>query len=91
MVWERRAARGILNLEPFLADQDIVGERRRRPLEHDAAMTHDIETSGDLEGNSELLFNQQDRRAAARNLVEQRADLFGELGSESFGRLVDDD
>ena len=39
-------------------------------------MTHDIETSGDLEGNSELLFNQQDCRAAARDFVEQLADLY---------------
>ena len=69
----------------------IGGELGRRALEHDAAMAHDVEAAGDLERDGELLLNQQDRRAAPGDLVEQRADLLDQLGRQALGRLVDDD
>jgi len=68
-----------LNLKPLLADTRIGGKLRGRAFEHDAAVAHDVEPSGNFQRNRELLFHQQDRGAAARDFVEQLADLFDEF------------
>src|SRR3954464_10101358 len=82
------AVLGPLNLQPLLANRTIGGKLRRRPLEHDAAVAHDVEAAGNLQRDGELLFDQQNRRAAAGDLVEQLADLFDQFWRKPFGRLV---
>src|SRR5262245_7736441 len=70
---------GRSDLQPFLAYCAIGGKLRRRALEDDAAVAHHIEAAGNLQRDGQLLLDQQDRRAAPRDLIEQRADLLDQL------------
>src|SRR3954454_10081044 len=81
----------ILDFQPLLANRAIGGEFGRRALEHDAAVTHDVEAPRDPERDGELLLDQQDGGAASCDFVEQRADLLDEFWSEALGRLIDND
>src|SRR5580658_9711849 len=71
--WRRRPRRS--HFEPLPAHLVIGRELGRGALEDDLAMAHDVEPARDGERDGELLLDQQNGRAAPRDLAEQDADL----------------
>jgi len=52
------------HFEPFVAHLLVALELGGRALEHDAAVAHDVDPLRNVEGNGELLLNQQDGETA---------------------------
>ncbi|MBR1191590.1 hypothetical protein JQ634_06160 [Bradyrhizobium sp. AUGA SZCCT0240] len=51
-------------------------------------MAHHIEAAGNLQCDGEFLLHQKNSGAAARDFVEQGADLFDQFWGKPLGRLV---
>src|SRR5581483_10107454 len=71
------------HFEPLFPDAVIGIERRRRALEYDAAVAHHIEPLRNLQRDRQLLLDQQDRNASARDLAEQLTDLLDQFWRQS--------
>ena len=54
-------------------------------------MAHHIEPLRDPQRDRQLLLDQQNRHAAARDFIEQGTDLFDQFGRQALGGFVDDD
>ena len=63
----------------------------RRALEHDAALPHHVEPMRNGERDRQLLLDQQDRDATARDLLQQAAHALDDHRREPLGRLVHHD
>src|SRR5437870_13585149 len=68
-----------------------VSELRRRPLEHDGALLHDVAAIADAEGHARVLLDEQDGDAEPHQLADHVPDVADERGSEPLGGLVHQD
>ena len=79
------------NFEPFAAHRLVGLEFGRCALEYYPSAAHHIDAVRYPHGDRQLLFDQQDRGAAPRNVGDQVADLLNNDRCQAFGRLVDHD
>src|SRR6185369_9389326 len=79
------------DLEPLLADLGVPAQVVGRALEDDAAVAHHVAALRNLQRDRQLLLDQQDRDAAAAQLLQILSDELDDLWRQPFGRLVDHD
>jgi len=77
--------------EQALLKADVLGQPDRRHDPRDAAVDHHRDRVGDVEGDAEVLLDQQHRHfAGLHQRFQHRLDLLDDDRGKSFGRLVHD-
>src|SRR5947209_9537853 len=93
MTWIRSRSNGIVTLHSqVLVDDRVVPPevRRGRVVAHHPFL-HDVHTARDLEGQSHVLLDEQDRHPVAVEDVDDLVDLGDHAGHQTLGRLVEED
>src|SRR5204862_76207 len=67
----------------------VVLELGRGAGEADLALVHDVMAVGDRQGGTQVLLDQEHRKALALEIVEHRDDLLDDHGRQPLGRLVE--
>src|SRR5262245_43490443 len=86
----RLPPRNVLDAQ-LLTGHRAVAELRRRPLEDNDTLFHDVSTIAHAERNTRVLLDQQDRDAEAPELTNHVADVPDEHGRQPLRRLVHQD
>src|SRR2546427_3358180 len=93
MTWIRSRSNGIVTLHSqVLVDDRVVPPevRRGRVVAHHPFL-HDVHAARDLEGQSHVLLDEQDRHPVAVEDVDDLVDLGDHAGHQTLGRLVEED
>src|SRR5439155_16115358 len=87
------AAMAAAGLQPQIGRADLViaQEIGGGALHGDAAVFDDVAAVGDGEAVDDVLLDDEDRDAAAADVLNAGEDFFGDLGGEAEGGLVEEE